>query len=157
MQNPRFSKEERLQFENGCAIMTAKSSHYGSRFAAQKARAAFRLKTKTSGNPMDISWYNDCKKQSLRFPLCRPKSRAAFHLKVKTSGNPTVVFSWYRKSVNGHFPVRKLTVKGGSIHESRPLRPKVFFITPWERWGCGCFCPFAVKAGFPFLWKGGRL
>lgn len=29
------------------------ANHYGSRFAAQKARAAFRLAAKISGNPMD--------------------------------------------------------------------------------------------------------
>ena len=57
-----------LDFSPECDIMIAKGNHYSSRLAAQKARAAFRLTAKTGGNSMGILWYNDCQRQSLRFP-----------------------------------------------------------------------------------------
>ena len=50
-------------------IMIGNSNHYGSRFAAEKAVAAFRLAARTSGNPADILWYteeNQIKKEKLQ-------------------------------------------------------------------------------------------
>lgn len=50
-------------------IMIGNSNHYGSRFAAEKAVAAFRLTAKPSGNPADILWYteeNQIKKEKLQ-------------------------------------------------------------------------------------------
>ena len=38
--------------------MMGKANHYGSRFAAQKAGAAFRQMAKPGGNSSDVLWYN---------------------------------------------------------------------------------------------------
>ena len=71
--------------------MIAKGNHYSSRLAAQKARAAFRLTAKTGGNSMGILWYNDCQRQSLQFPPCRPKGKGG----ISTDGEN-------RRKLNGY-------------------------------------------------------
>ena len=77
--------------------MIAIGNHYGSRFAARKAGAAFRQMAKTSGNPTGFygimigkgTAFAQSKGCDYGSRFAARKAGAAFRQMPKTSGNPT--------------------------------------------------------------------